>query len=59
MVLRAVQMAVWQGSGSSEVILHSDRGGQFKSELLHLRLMPPLQFLRHFLQADCMGRQQH
>jgi putative transposase len=30
-VVRAVQMAVWQRSGSSEVILHSDRGGQFIS----------------------------
>jgi putative transposase len=31
MVVRAVQMAVWQRSGSSEIILHSDRGGQFIS----------------------------
>jgi putative transposase len=31
MVVRAVQMAVWQRSGSAEVILHSDRGGQFIS----------------------------
>lgn len=31
MVVRAVQMAVWQRQGSSEVILHSDRGGQFIS----------------------------
>lgn len=31
MVVRAVQMAVWQRAGSSEVILHSDRGGQFIS----------------------------
>lgn len=31
MVVRAVQMAVWQREGSSEVILHSDRGGQFIS----------------------------
>ncbi len=31
MVVRAVQMAVWQRSGTSEVILHSDRGGQFIS----------------------------
>ena len=31
MVVRAVQMAVWQRLGSSEVILHSDRGGQFIS----------------------------
>lgn len=31
MVVRAVQMAVWQRQGSDEVILHSDRGGQFIS----------------------------
>jgi len=31
MVVRAVQMAVWQRSGRSEIILHSDRGGQFIS----------------------------
>ncbi len=31
MVVRAVQMAVWQRSGSADVILHSDRGGQFIS----------------------------
>jgi putative transposase len=31
MVVRAVQAAVWQRIGSSEVILHSDRGGQFIS----------------------------
>lgn len=31
MVVRAVQMAVWQRSGSAEIILHSDRGGQFIS----------------------------
>ena len=31
MVVRAVQMAVWQRSANSEVILHSDRGGQFIS----------------------------
>jgi len=31
MVVRAVQMAVWQRSGGSETILHSDRGGQFIS----------------------------
>lgn len=31
MVLRAVQMAVWQRQGSHEVILHSDRGSQFRS----------------------------
>ncbi len=31
MVIRAVQMAVWQPQGSDEVILHSDRGSQFRS----------------------------
>lgn len=31
MVVRAVQMAVWQREGDHEVILHSDRGGQFIS----------------------------
>lgn len=31
MVVRAVQMAVWQREGNNEVILHSDRGGQFIS----------------------------
>ena len=31
MVVRAVQMAVWQREGGDEVILHSDRGGQFIS----------------------------
>ena len=31
MVVRAVQMAVWKRKGKSEVILHSDRGGQFIS----------------------------
>ncbi len=31
MVVRAVQMAVWQRQGGSVVILHSDRGGQFIS----------------------------
>ncbi|WP_087944982.1 IS3 family transposase [Xanthomonas phaseoli] len=31
MVIRAVQMAVWQRQGSDEVILHSDRGSQFRS----------------------------
>ena len=31
MVVRAVQMAVWQREDDSEVILHSDRGGQFIS----------------------------
>ena len=32
MVVRAVQMAVWQREGGDEVILHSDRGGQFISD---------------------------
>lgn len=31
MVVRAVQMAVWRRQGTGEVILHSDRGGQFSS----------------------------
>jgi putative transposase len=31
MVVRAVHVAVWQRSGSSEIILHSDRAGQFIS----------------------------
>lgn len=31
MVIRAVQMAVWQRQESHEVILHSDRGTQFRS----------------------------
>lgn len=31
MVIRAVQMAVWQRQGRDEVILHSDRGSQFRS----------------------------
>lgn len=31
MVIRAVQMAVWQRQGSEPVILHSDRGSQFRS----------------------------
>lgn len=31
MVIRAVQMAVWQRQGTHEVILHSDRGSQFRS----------------------------
>lgn len=31
MVIRAVQMAVWQRLGEGEVILHSDRGSQFRS----------------------------
>ena len=31
MVLRAVQMAVWQRQSRDQVILHSDRGSQFRS----------------------------
>lgn len=31
MVLRAVEMAVWQRQGEVPVILHSDRGSQFTS----------------------------
>ncbi|WP_298577000.1 IS3 family transposase [uncultured Luteimonas sp.] len=31
MVIRAVQMAVWQRQGSDPVILHSDHGSQFRS----------------------------
>lgn len=31
MVLRAVEMAVWQRQGSGPVILHSDRGSLFRS----------------------------
>jgi putative transposase len=31
MMIRAVQMAVWQRQGSHEVILHPDRGSQFRS----------------------------
>ena len=31
MVLRAVEMAVWQRQGSEPVILHSDRGSLFRS----------------------------
>lgn len=31
MVIRAVQMAVWQRQGEQPVILHSDRGSQFRS----------------------------
>ena len=31
MVIRAVQMAVWQRQGGEPVILHSDRGSQFRS----------------------------
>ena len=31
MVLRAVEMAVWQREGDGKIILHSDRGSQFTS----------------------------
>ena len=31
MVMRAVEMAVWQRQGKADVILHSDRGSQFTS----------------------------
>jgi len=31
MVMRAVEMAVWQRQGAADVILHSDRGSQFTS----------------------------
>lgn len=31
MVIRAVQMAIWQRQGNHSVILHSDRGSQFRS----------------------------
>ncbi len=31
MVVRAVEMAVWQRTGNQPVILHSDRGSQFTS----------------------------
>jgi putative transposase len=31
MVLRAVEMAVWQRQGDGPVVLHSDRGSQFRS----------------------------
>jgi len=31
MVMRAVEMAVWQRQGAASVILHSDRGCQFTS----------------------------
>ena len=32
MVIRAVEMAIWQRQGGWSVILHSDRGGQFRSD---------------------------
>lgn len=31
MVIRAVEMAIWQRQGDYSVILHSDRGSQFRS----------------------------
>lgn len=31
MVMRAVEMAIWQRQGGWSVILHSDRGSQFLS----------------------------
>lgn len=31
MVIQAVQMAVWQRQGHASLILHSDRGSQFRS----------------------------
>lgn len=31
MVIRAVEMAIWQRQGDWSVILHSDRGSQFSS----------------------------
>lgn len=31
MVIRAVEMAIWQRQGRGDVILHSDRGSQFRS----------------------------
>ena len=31
MVIRAVEMAVWQRQGGSPIVLHSDRGSQFRS----------------------------
>ncbi len=31
MVLRAVEMAIWQRKGGWSAILHSDRGSQFRS----------------------------
>ena len=37
MVIRAVEMAVWQRQGEVPVILHSDRGSQFTSGDYHRR----------------------
>lgn len=31
MVIRAIEMAVWQRQANCDVILHSDRGSQFRS----------------------------
>lgn len=31
MVMRAVEMAIWQRQGEAPLILHSDRGSQFRS----------------------------
>lgn len=31
MVIRAIEMAVWQREGQGQIILHSDRGSQFRS----------------------------
>ena len=31
MVIKAVKMAIWQRQGSCEVVLHADRGSQFRS----------------------------
>ena len=38
MVIRAVQMAVWQRQGSHPLILHSDRGSQYASHAYQARL---------------------
>jgi putative transposase len=32
MVIRAVEMAIWQRQGTEPIILHSDRGCQFTSD---------------------------
>ena len=31
MVIRAIEMAVWQREGTDQIVLHSDRGSQFRS----------------------------
>jgi putative transposase len=41
MVIRAVQMAVWQRQGTIPVILHSDRGSQFRSGDYQNATWPP------------------